>query len=279
MKEPLEDLDQMGAHSFPPVALPPDIPHRDFFLEIFAQQDRPSRTKRPRGTIPPTDEWRIPSGLADWAWKCFFLAARAMVARHTPDLLELWDLRAAQFEWEEVNWSDEDEVHREELLFQSEALKDLLTIMVRPEAAKLGLKGIPLVPLFDRAKAAFAHCRTLRQRHPRVAVYEPMGRIRGMSLFPCETYPTKPLRTDSVAFYRLAMNQVFGNGEQSINERYLMDWFSADMIKDHVLAKCLPHWKQPAQAALALLAGLTKNSPEYLAQVISARRKSNRAIF
>jgi hypothetical protein len=251
------------------VEIPLDVPNREALIAVLREGLDVPRPRQARRVVPPPDVDAVPAGLHECLWQRFFLAARAMVARHTPQLLELWDLRAAELARE-----DEDDDGGVPLNY--DVIRDLVTIMERPEAAKLGLKGIPVVGIFERAKAAFAHCKRLRRRHGPRAPYEPMVGKGAFSPALVGPFPTIPLPTASLDFYRLALRQVFGTQQVPCGLRFLEEWFSADRVSDQTLERCLRVWDSPPEAARTLLASLTGLKPKYLAQVISAGHRSRR---
>ncbi len=247
------------AREEPPVIVPPGVSDSAFYAAILdAAKEK-------------VEEWQIPPAPPEWLWRCFFLAARAMVAqraRGRGNLLRLWDLRAAQFAWACLNapeeWEPENQV-------SSEALKDLFQIMLNAEAVKEGTKRWPIVEIFDKAKAAFKHCRELRNDLGSRGKYELMA-----DEWPVPV-PKKPMPTDSIEFYRLALRQVFGTRERP-RVSFMGEPFSADMIKDHQLEECCRlFWKRPGEAARHLVAGLTSTSPAWVAQVISQQRRARPA--
>jgi len=191
-----------------------------------------------------------------------------MVARRTPGLLGLWDIRSAQLTSALVNAPEDWEEEYDNTGL--DALKDLLTIMADPEAAKPGLKGTTFVKIFDEAREAFTHCKRLRQRLPPRAKYEPMRK------HPAVAVPKTTLPTDSPAFYRLALGEVLGTGKGGWNT-YRGELFNADSIQDHHLKKCLPEWERPAEAALILLSQVTGNTVDYLRKTLSERRTAAKA--
>jgi len=124
----------------PPVEVPKGIDHYAFFAALVDPAVTPKGTRR-RVTPPKKED--IPEEMPEWMWQCFFVAARAMVARRTPGLLGLWDIRSAQLTSALINTPEDWEEEYDNTGL--DALKDLLTIMADPEAAKPGLKGTTFV--------------------------------------------------------------------------------------------------------------------------------------
>jgi len=124
----------------PPVEVPKGIDHYEFFAALADPAVTPKGTRR-RVTPPKKED--IPEEMPEWMWQCFFVAARAMVARRTPGLLGLWDIRSAQLTSALINTPEDWEEEYDNTGL--DALKDLLTIMADPEAAKPGLKGTTFV--------------------------------------------------------------------------------------------------------------------------------------
>jgi hypothetical protein len=248
----------------PPIEVPTGIDHYEFFAALL---DSAVPQKGTRRRVTPPKEEDFPRDAPEWMWRCFFVAARAMVARHTPGLLGLWDIRSGQLTSALINapedWAEEYDNTG------LDALKDLLTIMVHPEAAKPGLKGTTFVQIFDGVQKAFKHCKHLRQRLPARAKYESMRK------HPAIAVPKTALPTDSPEFYRLALGEVLGTGEDGQNT-YRGELFNADSIQDHHLRKCLPEWKRPAEAALTLLSQVTGNTVDYLRKTLSERRTATK---
>ena len=250
-----------------PIVAPLGVSDYEFYAAILNLKPSTTPGKGTPRQVAPSNEWAIPPAPPEWLWRCFFLAARSMVARRSEGQLALWDLRAAQFAWANLNtpedWEPEGPV-------SNDAIKDLLLLMLDPGAVKEGLKKWPIVEIFDQAKWAFKHCKDLRRRLGAHGRYELMPRA---AIVPV---PRRALPTDSVAFYRLAFSQVFGTGK---NPRlsFMGEDFSADMINDRVLEDCLPFWTHPAEAAHNLVAGLTCTTPEYVAQMISKQRRARPA--
>jgi hypothetical protein len=252
-----------------PIEVPKGIDHYEFFSALLGKGELPEGMRKRVRFQPPREE-DLPLDAPEWMWWCVFAAARAMVARRTPHLLQLWDIRSGQLTSALINDPEEWEEEVDNTCL--DALKDLLLIMVDPEAAKPGLKGTTFVQIFEDAKKAFTHCKRLRERIGRQGRYESRRKRPDPDL----PIPQTPIPTDSPQFYRLALQEVLGTG-QDCRHTYQGQPFNADHIKDHHLRKCLPEWKRPGQAALTLLSEVTGNSVPYLAQMISRRKQAAKA--
>ena len=259
----------MPLYAPPPtrIEVPPGIDHFAFFAALLGQVAPPPVKGNRRRFAPPLAE-NVPCDAPEWMWWCFYAAAREMVGRRTPHLLDLWDLRSGQLVAALVNAPEdwEEEVDNTGL----DALKDLLTIMSNPEAAKLGLKGTTFVRIYEDARKAFAHCKRLRERLGNRGRYESMHRTPRIPI------PRTSLPTDSPAFYHLALRETLGTAEES-RTTFQGEPFHAEHIKDHHLKKCLQEWKRPGEAALNLLAAITGNAVPSIRKVLSERRTAAKA--
>src|SRR5512138_448596 len=80
-----------------PIEVPRGVDHYEFFaslLDVALGRAQANARRQPPPTIKEED---VPPAPVEWMWHCFFVAAPAMVARRTPSLLGLWDIRSGQF--------------------------------------------------------------------------------------------------------------------------------------------------------------------------------------
>jgi len=224
--------------------------------------------KRPRRSVPPPpselfgldpktgkplEGYTLPEPLIDEAWYRFFWAVRTMVGRKGRGLLPAWD--------DASNILADLQIRDENPQAIVEALEPLCKILERPEAAK-PIKFRPFhVEIYKQTKAILAQCMKLRRGHKgREAQYTPV-RLPGMSSpsgFPGDPpWPGPPVRSDSQAFYRIALQELYG------------PW----KFPNVVLQNCVVLWNKPAEAALTVLASWAGLGRAYLAKRIYTRKR------
>ena len=225
-------------------------------------------SKRPRRNVPPPpselfgldpntgkplEGYALPEPLIDEAWYRFFLAVRTMVGQKRRGLLPAWD--------DASHILANHQIHHEDPQSVAKALETLCTILERPEAAKLSKFRPFHVEIFKHTKAILAHCMKLRRRHGgRQAQYTPLKATWHIEpfWFPGDPpWPGPPVRTDSQAFYRIALQELYG------------PW----KFPGKVLQDCVALWNKPAEAALTVLASWAGLGRAYLAKRIYTRER------
>lgn|GEM_PF-2269604 len=195
-------------------------------LTILIRPEAASPKRPPSGRSG--NPMRVPSALPGEDWDRFFYAVRIFVFRHTPGLVGLWDTHA-------------EELTRALLLREGggpravqRELNSLRAILLRPGTAKQALPR-RAAETHEHVETVLTHYRALRlsgRLLPYQPLHEPWVLDRG------ESFPTRPMATDSTEFLALALRQALGALEFSQAE---LEAIEAD-------------WMDPRQAALAVLA-------------------------
>jgi hypothetical protein len=204
-------------------------------------------------TGKPLEGYTLPEPLIDEAWYRFFWAVRMMVGRKRRGLLPAWDDASRILADLQIRDENPQAI--------MEALEPLCRILECPEAAKPKKFHPFLAEMRKRTKAILVHCMKLRRRYGgRQAQYTPLKATWYVEpfWFPGDPpWPGPPVRTDSQAFYRIALQEPYG------------PW----KFPDEVLHDCVVLWNKPAEAALTVLASWAGLGRAYLARRIYTRER------